>query len=224
MLTINTIRASAAFPRKTAVLGSFLVFAAATSPIDSIAATVHLSDHAAAPGGVPDQFSDDGGTGAENDNPYYAFTLTAMGANVTLDEVVFTLTNVSGLSPSDFSDPDFGIDSNGNLDLVSAEEVGGVTTFMATQIVRSGIPSVQLIDGQPTPFILELDVAHVALGDRFTIDLAPSGVKATIGLDAVAVTGDSASSTHVDTIPIPAAAWLFGSALGMLGWLKRRSA
>jgi hypothetical protein len=30
--------------------------------------------------------------------------------------------------------------------------------------------------------------------------------------------------TGVNFIPIPAAAWLFGSALGLLGWLKRRAA
>jgi hypothetical protein len=26
------------------------------------------------------------------------------------------------------------------------------------------------------------------------------------------------------TIPIPATAWLFGSALGLLGWLRRKAA
>ena len=31
------------------------------------------------------------------------------------------------------------------------------------------------------------------------------------------------SPVATDVIPIPAAVWLFGSALGLLGWLKRRS-
>lgn len=30
--------------------------------------------------------------------------------------------------------------------------------------------------------------------------------------------------TDVSAVPIPAAAWLFGSALGLLGWMRRRSA
>jgi hypothetical protein len=29
---------------------------------------------------------------------------------------------------------------------------------------------------------------------------------------------------NVGVIPIPAAAWLFGSALGLLGWIRRKKA
>ncbi len=36
-------------------------------------------------------------------------------------------------------------------------------------------------------------------------------------------TGDGLQSAWVGIVPIPAAAWLFGSALGLLGWFKRRS-
>jgi hypothetical protein len=33
----------------------------------------------------------------------------------------------------------------------------------------------------------------------------------------------SSSATATTTVPIPAAAWLFGSALGLLGWVRRRA-
>ena len=37
--------------------------------------------------------------------------------------------------------------------------------------------------------------------------------------------GDGAGETMTfQVVPVPAAAWLFGSALGLLGWVRRRSA
>lgn len=33
----------------------------------------------------------------------------------------------------------------------------------------------------------------------------------------------TSSATATTTVPIPAAAWLFGSALGLLGWVRRRA-
>jgi hypothetical protein len=37
----------------------------------------------------------------------------------------------------------------------------------------------------------------------------------------LAISGNNAGTWNI--VPVPAAAWLFGSALGLLGWLKRRS-
>jgi hypothetical protein len=37
-------------------------------------------------------------------------------------------------------------------------------------------------------------------------------------------TGGEAMKFSVNVIPVPAAAWLFGSALGLLGWMRRRTA
>jgi hypothetical protein len=36
--------------------------------------------------------------------------------------------------------------------------------------------------------------------------------------------GDMAFQTHVSAVPVPAAVWLFGSALAGLGWMRRRNA
>ena len=36
-------------------------------------------------------------------------------------------------------------------------------------------------------------------------------------------TGDGTKSAWVAAVPVPAAVWLFGSALGFLGWAKRRA-
>ena len=41
------------------------------------------------------------------------------------------------------------------------------------------------------------------------------------------VTLDNDSTVPLDwvtNVPVPAAVWLFGSALGLLGWMKRKSA
>lgn len=35
---------------------------------------------------------------------------------------------------------------------------------------------------------------------------------------------DDASQLQASAIPVPAAVWLFGSALGLLGWMRRRQA
>ncbi len=48
-----------------------------------------------------------------------------------------------------------------------------------------------------------------------------------IKLDFILSAGDSASFTSVfvvepSVVPVPAAVWLFGSALGLLGWVRRR--
>jgi len=37
------------------------------------------------------------------------------------------------------------------------------------------------------------------------------------------LTGSSITLTTISAIPVPAAAWLFGSALGLLGWVRRRA-
>jgi hypothetical protein len=180
------------------VRGLLVVLASLTSPVESVAATLLLSNHASTPEGIPNQFAEVSATSDVNDAPYYAFTITAMGGDVEIVELAFTLTDVSGISPlSDFSDYDFGIDSDLNLDVTAEEQVANVVTATTTQITINGFSSLRMIDGQATLFVLEMDVNTVAPGDRFTIDLVPAGIQAISGSNPIAVTGDSFSATHI---------------------------
>ena len=115
-----------AYSLKGVVCGLLVVVASLTSPKQSAAATLLLSSHEFAPEGVPNQFAQVSATTDVNDAPYYAFTLTAMGGDVEIVELAFTLTDITGISPrSDFSDYDFGIDSDLNFDVTFFPEIGG---------------------------------------------------------------------------------------------------
>jgi hypothetical protein len=51
-----------------------------------------------------------------------------------------------------------------------------------------------------------------------------SGDTITISNINQAVTSGQSFTYQIQVIPVPAAAWLFGSALGLLGWARRRAA
>lgn len=73
---------------------------------------------------------------------------------------------------------------------------------------------------QPGEFyVLVARFAAITLGETEIsieiLDLADAG--------GGSLTADTVSTT-VNVVPVPAAAWLFGSALGLLGWMKRRTA
>lgn len=75
---------------------------------------------------------------------------------------------------------------------------------------------------------LSTNVPGLAFGTPIPSQLGPAALS-TIGirLDFLLTAGDSASFTSnfvVTPVPVPAAAWLFGGALGALGWLRRRAA
>jgi hypothetical protein len=62
-----------------------------------------------------------------------------------------------------------------------------------------------------------------AIGLRISFDITPD-TTATIGLDpSEPFDGAAYFSITPAIVPVPAAVWLFGSALGLLGWTRRRS-
>ncbi len=60
---------------------------------------------------------------------------------------------------------------------------------------------------------------------RWSLDVAAQGfVEGLLGqISSDMETGQVSFSTATTVVPVPAAAWLFGSALGLLGWVRRRS-
>jgi hypothetical protein len=65
------------------------------------------------------------------------------------------------------------------------------------------------------------DIIVWSSGENYSAGNAYKGASATGPWTAVE--GDQAFQTHVSAVPVPAAAWLFGSALAGLGWLRRKS-
>ncbi len=91
-----------------------------------------------------------------------------------------------------------------------------------------------LIDGSAAMSILSGGASCGGVGCSFALGpivngplLHPAGVSSTLGilLSFELSAGDTATFDtrfEVLPVPLPAAAWLFGSALGLLGWLRRR--
>ena len=55
-----------------------------------------------------------------------------------------------------------------------------------------------------------------------SIQEAMCGSPTCVPVDQIARSAENSSAT-ISAVPVPAAAWLFGSALGLLGWMKRRT-
>lgn len=99
------------------------------------------------------------------------------------------------------------------------------TAFVTEDSVGSGnLSSVFL--GASNNAGIDFDVAELT----FTVIGAPgSSTVVQLARDfgwfapgAIEYTGETYGSADVNVIPVPAAVWLFGSALGLLGWVRRR--
>lgn len=84
-------------------------------------------------------------------------------------------------------------------------------------------------NGTATPPELELIVLNPALSpmDLLQFDSAPGPQPAgtyslRVGLVAIESPGILDWSANFTVVPVPAAAWLFAGALGLLGWVRRR--
>ena len=72
---------------------------------------------------------------------------------------------------------------------------------------------------QPSNEILFGDVAPI---QGWRLNFAEEGI---VNEQLALITSDLASGNiAIEVIPVPAAVWLFGSALGLLGWVRRRAA
>jgi len=137
-------------------------------------------------------------------------TLYAARGSLTLNASVDNSGNLLGTGSIQIKGgiADFGISGGGNVlmsaDLVSANLTsdGSLWGFNTQNIFCN--PQMEAFIGQCT----SAESVYLVLNSLFSGDFTSS------------FTGTATAHT---TIPVPAAVWLFGSALGLLGWVRRRA-
>jgi len=157
-----------------------------------IGVAVELGDHAA--GQEPDAFTD---AATVTDAELFAFHLTnRRGITVEVDQIVFSLSAVSGIVQGDFANLEIyvDIDNDGTIGAGEDTPVGGTGVVDAgcSTITFSGNFDIAAL--ATVSYILMGDVANLVTGDTVTINLGPSNV--TLVTD---ITGgvSPASATHL---------------------------
>ncbi len=93
-------------------------------------------------------------------------------------------------------------------------------TGALTTIARMGIVDIDALAFGTDGFLYGAD-SDVNAADLYRINPA-SGALTNLG--STGVYGLNGLAVNLPAVPIPAAAWLFGSALGVMGWMRRKSA
>ena len=164
-----------------------------------------------------------------------------IGAPVNSSNILLSRLNLSG--SSGFVETtaahdvlhDFTIDGDKSLgrnDLLTGTDGGG-------QVIQSTVTGSQLlIELLSAPFLIPADTSLVMFASLQVISGGgPNITTVTNAADTALLTftlpegvspddllaDTSADLVWVTTVPVPPALWLFGSALGLLGWLKRRA-
>jgi len=90
--------------------------------------------------------------------------------------------------------------------------------------------SVSVSDGATTATSTSQLLPNNSLASLFSVDITGlnlstiNSVFVTVSAELPIDGNDRTAEYTISTVPVPAAAWLFGSALGLLGWRRRRSA
>lgn len=119
-------------------------------------------------------------------------------------------------------------DNNGNG--VTLSTAGPGTALYTARIDGTDVQSLYLHSqsfSTAAPFG-SINVPALSFGAPIPSQIGPAAlVNIGIRLDFLLTPGDSAtfsSNFVVQPVPVPAAVWLFGSALGLMGWMRRKAA
>lgn len=114
----------------------------------------------------------------------------------------------------------FGVDNNGRVDLAFSVPITGTVTLDANYL-DSGTVDFRVVDLTTDP----VTILHDETDGPNT-----KSISFTIGTPTTVLrfrdnTGNPVEidNLSVTLVPVPAAVWLFGSALGLLGWMKRKA-
>jgi len=136
------------------------------------------------------------GEGTITDAQLFGFKLTnATTGTVTVDQIVFTLSSVTGIAQGDFANLAIYVDDDNDGTI----ETGETTTVGGSGVVSAGVSTITFstdfnISASATVnYILVGDVSNLVSGDTVTIDLAASNV--TLSSDDVGDNGVT-SVTH----------------------------
>ncbi len=175
-------------------------------------ASLALANHDA--GQEPDAFTE---SGAESQAELFAFNLDPGGGTVTITELVFSLSNIVGLTGTDWSFVEIYVDANddGTIDADetttvggggSVDIAGGTITFSSSFDVTSA-----------TNYILRSDFPSLSNEDTVTIDLDPAYITASatangaaspvVHAEGAVATGFSWFTTAVDISLATTGSW-----------------
>ena len=141
-----------------------------------------------------------------------------------ITEVAFNgAANVAGLSLVSATSNTDG-DVTGGWSLNNNVGMDGFGKFDFQLIDGTGADPDQIASGENVTFVLNIaGTGPFADTDFIRLSSTPPG--STEALASIKFTGGPGDdSAFGAVVPVPAAAWLFGSALGLMGWIRRRAA
>lgn len=159
-----------------------------------------------------------------------AFTqLSATGSPVTIktSEIAagagFTTvwsSTVSGINSANIGQSGLGLNWSGfdtfSLNLANDNENAWSFSISVSDGTTAATSTVQVLPNNSVASLFSVDITGL---DLTTIDSVYLTVSADLPINGIDRTAEYTASA----VPVPAAVWLFGSALGLLGWLRRRT-